>query len=300
MNKRLAIVGAGEWGSKIVRTISGSASLSLVAAITSKSYSELQAIAPFDGVVHRNYQALGGLKGELDGVIVATPPAGREQIIDFFLDAGIPVFSEKPLTLSARETVRLVAKARRSGTPLVEDFTHIYAWPYIAISEHLSQASRVEIESVGRNTGPFRDYSPIRDYGPHDLSMTLQAFRCTPRILSVDVFDRVSEYRFSIRTELDFGSRGTATLKFGNTSAKKQRVFKCRVNGDEWEYDDTATDKLVRNGCPHRAAGDFQDYSPLELALQCFAGNRSLYSNEESLWLIESVARVTDEIIDII
>lgn len=299
MSTRFAIVGAGEWGSKIVRTISDSASLSLIAAVTSKTYCELQEIAPFDGVVYKDYRDLSDLKGELDGVIIATPPAGREQIIDYFLNSGVPVFSEKPLTLNARETARLLEKARHSSIALVEDFTHLYSWAYIAISEQLSPTNRLDIEAIGGNIGPCRDYSPVYDYGPHDLSMTLQVFKCTPRILAVDVFDQISKYEFSTRIELDFGTRGAASLIFGNTFANKQRVFKCRVNGDEWIYDDIATHKLAKNGLPYSPDGIFQDYSALELALQCFAGNFSLYSVDECLWLSESVAKLTEEIINI-
>ncbi len=297
MNKGFAIVGVGDWGSKIVRTISGSASLSLIAAVTSKSDREIQEIAPFDGVIYRDYKDLGDLKGKLDGVIVATPPKEREAIIDYFLDRSMPVFAEKPMTLDASETLRLVGKARRSGTPLVEDFIHLYAWPYITIREQLSATGRIEIESTGGNSGPFRNYSPVFDYGPHDLSMTLQVFRCKPRTLAVEVLDHVSENRFSTGVKLDFGSRGKASLKFGNTFTGKQRVFKCRVNDNEWRYDDSAKDKLEKNGHPYRPDGSFQDYSALELALQCFAGNFSLYSGDECLWLSESVAELTADIV---
>ena len=126
MNKRFAIIGVGKWGPKIARTISSSQSLDLIAAVTSKSYRELQEIAPFSGIIFKAYQELSNLGGKLDGVVIATPPQGREKIIEYFLDSGMPVFAEKPLTLGARETARLVDKARRTGIPLMEDFTHLY------------------------------------------------------------------------------------------------------------------------------------------------------------------------------
>ena len=296
MSTRLAIIGVGKWGSNIVRTLSGSGLLSLAAAVTSKSKRELQEIAPFEGVIFEDYKDLISLQGQLDGVIISTPPAGRERIIDFFLDAGVPVFSEKPLTLDTHETARLVEKSRRRGVPLVQDFIHLYSWAYIAIWQQLPATGRIEIESIGGNVGPYRDYSPVYDYGPHDFSMALQIFRCRPRLLAAEVLDRESDLRFSTRVELDFGGRGTVSMKFGNTFTKKQRIFRCRAGGDEWTYDDTAADKLVKNGRPHHPDGGYGDYSPLELALQCFAGHHSLYSRDVNWWLSESVAELTEEI----
>lgn len=298
MTKKLAIVGVGDWGSKIVRTVSSSEDLDLVAAVTSKSVAAMRQIAPFGGTVHEDYRELHEHSGRLDGVIVATPPSGRERIVDYFLDLDVPVFAEKPMTQDARETRKLIQKSQRSGTPLVEDFIHLYSWPYIAIRQELSSASRIEIESAGGNCGPIRDYSPVLDYGPHDLSMTLQIFGCRPSVTAVDVLDRRSDYEFSTRVELDFADRGGASLEFGNTFTEKRRYFRCRANGDEWVYDDIATHKLSRNGRVYTRSMDFQDFSPLELALRCFTGNYALYSRDECLWLSESVAELTAEIKD--
>ena len=126
MKARLAIIGVGKWGKSIVRTVSESESLQLIAAVTSKSRVELQEIAPFDGVVYQDYEELTQLKSRLDGVVVATPAAVREPIVDYFLDSGVPVFAEKPLSLNASETNRLIEKSRRTGVRLVKDFIHLY------------------------------------------------------------------------------------------------------------------------------------------------------------------------------
>jgi len=296
LNTKLAIIGVGKWGSNIVRTISESPSSELIAAVTSRSRSGLADIAPFEGAVFQNYKDLDKLKAELDGVIVATPPAGREQIIDHFLESGIPVFSEKPLSLHFHESKRLIEKARRCGVPLVEDFTHLYSWAYIFLCQQISRTGRIEIESIGGSIGPYRNYSPVYDYGPHDLSMTLQVFKCMPQSLTVHAFDRISENQFSTHVELDFGNRGMASLKFGNTFTEKQRVFSCRIDGEEWIYDDVATEKLFRNGRPYQIEAVYQEYSTLQLALACFAGQHSVYSCNENLWLSESVAALIEDI----
>lgn len=294
--KKLAIIGAGAWGAKIIRTVSASPVMDLVAAVTSKSAHDIREIAPFDGTVHADYRSLGEQAGRLDGVIVATPPEGRETIVEFFLDLNIPVFAEKPLTLDASATHRLTERSRRTGTPLVEDFIHLYAWPYIAIRRHVASAKRIDIDSAGGNDGPCRNYSPVFDYGPHDLSMVLQIFRCRPRMVAAELVRRRSDSAFSTRVALDFGERGSAMLEIGNTFADKTRTFTCRAGGDEWLYDDRAADKLSRNDRAYTEPAEFQAASPLDLAVQCFIGNHSPYSADDHLWLIETVADVTAEI----
>ena len=127
--------------------------------------------------------------------------------------------------------------------------------------------------------------------------MVLQIFKCKPTLRAVKVFDQMSEHSFSTKVELDFGDRGTALLNFGNTFAGKQRVFACRTDSDVWRYDDTARERLEKNGSPYHADGVYQDYSALKLALLCFVGRYSLYSDDEQLWLSESVASLSEDIV---
>ncbi|MEV0408846.1 Gfo/Idh/MocA family oxidoreductase [Actinoallomurus sp. NPDC050550] len=58
------------------------------------------------------------LHADLDGVFVLTPDHTHEPIGVEFLQAGIPVFLEKPLAITTAGCDRLLAVARTSGTPL--------------------------------------------------------------------------------------------------------------------------------------------------------------------------------------
>lgn len=297
MQKKLALVGCGAWGAKIARTIETSKSLALQAVATSKTQGELQQNLPgFRGKVLRDYRDLGELVTAVDGVVIATPPHGRERIIDFFLEQAVPVLTEKPMTLSAGATAALVAKARSANVLLVENFVHVYSWAYQAIRQRISASRPLEVESIGMNSGPFRDYSPIHDYGPHDLSLTLQIFGGEPKAFEVQTFLHHGERRFCTRVQMDFGLRGKASLVFGNTSPVKVRSLVCRAGGETWQYDDTRPEKLFLNDKPHRDTRNPSSLSPIELSLLNFTGIEQIYSAEESLWLSETVGALTEEI----
>ena len=296
LRNRLAIIGVGKWGSKIAKTVSASRSLEWAAAVSSKHVGELEAIAPFDGILVRDFRQLSDHADQLDGVVIATPPQGRDKIIDYFLDLGIPVFSEKPMSIELHHTKRLVEKARHCGVDLVEDFVHLFSWAYLEIRDRVDPANPLEIESCGGGIGPYRDYSPLYDYGPHDLAMTLQFFRCQPETIDVRPFDQVSANRFSVKVELGFGQLGSALLKFGNSFQEKQRIFTCRNGETEWCYDDSSDEKLFHNGEAVNPGGPLMKYSTIELALQCFTGNIPVYSAQDMLDLSVNVAELLDRI----
>jgi len=63
----------------------------------------------------------------LDGVVIATPPAAHQQIILECLDAGIKyILCEKPLTLTGDEARIVTEAAQKAGATLLEGFMYRY------------------------------------------------------------------------------------------------------------------------------------------------------------------------------
>jgi predicted dehydrogenase len=63
------------------------------------------------------------LAGAVDGVIIATPPLTHFQIATYFLERGVHVLCEKPLTESLAEANELIATARTHGVTLSVNHT---------------------------------------------------------------------------------------------------------------------------------------------------------------------------------
>jgi predicted dehydrogenase len=63
------------------------------------------------------------LEGQVDGVIVATPPAAHYPIAKWFLERGVHVLCEKPLTESLDEARELVRLADDHGVQLAVNQT---------------------------------------------------------------------------------------------------------------------------------------------------------------------------------
>lgn len=52
---------------------------------------------------------------DLDAIIVATPPATHAEIACFFMERGIPVLCEKPLTTTVADAMQMIASAEKAG-----------------------------------------------------------------------------------------------------------------------------------------------------------------------------------------
>ena len=81
------------------------------------------------------------LAGQVQGVIVATPPASHFEICRWFLERGIHVLCEKPLTESLAEAEELVRIADQRGAHLAVNQTRRFFPTYQKIRELLAASA---------------------------------------------------------------------------------------------------------------------------------------------------------------
>lgn len=167
METRLALIGTGRWGSVLQRNITDLPDVVLAYTVT------------------REWEMLLD-KDDIDGVIIATPPSTHAAIALPFIERGIPVFIEKPVTLSSSEAARITAASRASGTPVMVGHIHLYNPAFTAFKESIAVCgSPLLLIGEGGNFGPFRtDYSVLWDWAPHDISMMLDILGEDPATVS--------------------------------------------------------------------------------------------------------------------
>lgn len=153
---RLALIGTGRWGSVITKTLATLPECTLAYTAT------------------REWKSLTE-KDDIDGVIIATPPATHAAIALRFIERGIPVFIEKPMTLSMEEAEALTAVSEKYATPVQVGHIHLYNPAFLKMQELAPSCGPIRLLiGEGANNGPYReDYSALWDWAPHDLSMML-------------------------------------------------------------------------------------------------------------------------------
>jgi len=143
--------------------------------------------------------------------------------------------------------------------PLVVNYIHLWASAYRALRQRVrdagGSAAIVSIACQGFNQGPFRTWSPLYDYGSHDLALVLD-------LVGVGAVARVRHARRASGLEGGQGELFTAELdlasvavdlKVGNGAATKARRLAVTLrDGRQLVYDDLRPDpeKLVDGGRP--------------------------------------------------
>ncbi len=164
---RLAQIGLGAWGKNIEKTLRSLPECELAYTAT-EDWREL-----LD-------------KKDIDGAVIATPPATHAEIAVAFLQQGVPVFIEKPMTGSLADALAVEAAAKKSGALIMVGHLHLYSPAYRKTKELVRDIGKINfITSRGHNKGPYRsDYSALWDWAPHDLSMILDIVGGQPTAVS--------------------------------------------------------------------------------------------------------------------
>ncbi len=88
------------------------------------------------------------LDAGLDGVMVLTPDHTHEQIGLDFLEAGVPVFLDKPMAITTEGCDRLLAAARKNRTPLYVGHNMRHMPVVVAIRELVVSGAIGEVKAI--------------------------------------------------------------------------------------------------------------------------------------------------------
>lgn len=172
---------------------------------------------------------------DISGVVIATPPDSHIEIAKHFLEQDVPVMIEKPLCFSAEEAKSLSSYK----SPILVNYLHLFSPAFEEIAKQCKMGKITEIKSVGTGDGPIRNYSPLYDYGSHDLSMGL--------FLSNNIIPKVNYANKNSQTyEVELQYPGyTHYFKVSNNNKIKQRYLSIVVdNKKQMIYNDMNKDKL--------------------------------------------------------
>jgi predicted dehydrogenase len=172
---RVGVVGLGQWGQHHVRVYHHLPDVTL-AGIVDTSPGELTVFA-------KRYQTLGYLDyrmlfGKVDAVSLAVPTALHYEIAREFLQHGIHVLVEKPITTTIEQAAELVAIAHRAGLTLLVGHVERFKPSVHALSDLVTEPLFVQVRRV-RPWDPSRvmDVGVVLDLMIHDLDIILNLIR---------------------------------------------------------------------------------------------------------------------------
>ncbi|MDH6522804.1 putative dehydrogenase [Streptomyces sp. SAI-135] len=137
---RVGVVGTGRHANNALYPSILEAGLDLVAVCARTPERAASTAARWGAGAHHTSVADMLAAGGLDGVVVAVPPAAYRPILTHCIEAGIPVFCEKPGGQSASELRELAALAAEARTEVVVGYMKRFAPAYQRAREVIGSA----------------------------------------------------------------------------------------------------------------------------------------------------------------
>lgn len=255
----IGLIGFGQWGQAIARSISKYRNCKISAIVS--SYRIDSENLDKNSIVYGN--SIDMYKSNsISAVIIANSPEKHCKEAFLALTQKLPTWIEKPLTLDPRESLMLLNFGKKQNSRVFVDhiFVHSIGWLiFKEASLDLGQLTR--IESAGGAPLPIRKLiSPLWDWGPHDLSLVLDLVGQIPSSIIARTdrdSDTFTKFTFNTLVDLKFPSGITSSSTFGNNFNEKKRWLKAYFENGELEicnFDDGPILKKLYRSLPGSSA----------------------------------------------
>lgn len=175
MNRtRIAVVGVGHLGKEHARILSKLPEAELV-GVADVNINHAQMIADRCGT--KAYDSHEDLLDIVDAVSIAAPTLYHHKVARDFLERGIPVMVEKPITTTLAQAEELVEIANSQNIPLQVGHIERFNPAFEELTRRPINPKLIESERHGPFTGRSTDIGCVLDLMIHDLDLILSLVR---------------------------------------------------------------------------------------------------------------------------
>ncbi len=248
---KVALVGIGYWGSKLLRNLVSLLGSEGVVAVDSHLDRLAWVCSQYPAVACESNLAAALADPDVNAVIIATPVQSHGVHARTALEAGRHVLVEKPLTTCANEAAELAGLADQRRLRLMVGHTFLFSPRVSWIKDRLTTGGIGQVHyltSSRLNLGQHRsDANVIWDLAPHDFSIILHLLGEMPVTAQTSarsvVRSGLPEVAF---IDLTFPSGVIASIAVSWLAPRKVRNMV--IVGDESMvvYDDTEPDEPVK------------------------------------------------------
>jgi predicted dehydrogenase len=172
---KIALVGLGYWGSKLLRNVVALVGVDNVVAVDSHLDRADQACSTYPGLAVRAHLEEALEIEDLRCVIIATPAESHAALARLALDAGRHVMVEKPLASSVEDAEDIVRMAEQRQLALMVGHTFLFSPRVQWMTDYVATGRMGDVHyltSSRLNLGLHRqDANVIWDLAPHDFSI---------------------------------------------------------------------------------------------------------------------------------
>ncbi len=187
MPMRLAVIGMGYWGKKLIRVFDQVGNVTLCCnRSTRDDHAWLENTYPH---IRSSFDVSDALRNdEIDAVVIATPMDSHYELAAEAFRAGKHVFLEKPPATSTLEADNLVRLAARSAKVLFVGHTFLFHPAYEQIFRTTEEDPIVHATAVWWRNDAGGGNTTL-ELGPHEIAIALSLLRERADAVQVDVED---------------------------------------------------------------------------------------------------------------
>jgi len=167
---RIAVLGVGHLGKHHARILGDLPDAQLVAVVDPDAERARAAAAASGARVLADHS---DLFGEVDAVTIATPTELHHEIALAFLERGVSVMVEKPMTRTLDEADALLAAAAKSGATFGVGHTERYNPAIATVMPFVTTPRFIEVHRLGVFPDRSLDIDVVFDLMIHDLDVVL-------------------------------------------------------------------------------------------------------------------------------
>jgi predicted dehydrogenase len=165
---RMAVIGVGHLGQAHARILAAMPDVELV-GVADVSAAQAGLVAERHGC--RAYTHYGPLLDQVDAASIVVPTCHHHAVASAFLDRGVPLLVEKPLSPTVQQADDLVRLARLRGVVLQVGHVERFNPAFEELCDRPIRPKFVECERHGPFTGRSTDIGAVLDLMVHDLDL---------------------------------------------------------------------------------------------------------------------------------
>jgi predicted dehydrogenase len=163
------------------------------------------------------------LAGRVDAVTVAASTAAHFEIAKFFLEHGVHVLVEKPMTRTTREAAMLTELAAQRNLKLQVGHVERFNPALLSARDGLTAVSFLECHRLAQFKGRGADVNVILDLMIHDLDVILSLVASKPVSVSAVGIPVLTDDVDIANARIEFANRAIANVTASRASTSAQR-----------------------------------------------------------------------------
>jgi predicted dehydrogenase len=161
-----------------------------------------------------------------DAVVIATPTQTHYKIAKDFMDHGIHVFVEKPITQTPDQARELIELAENRGLVFQVGHLERFSPPFVNAGPLITNPMFIEAQRLSPFTGRSTDIDVVFDLMIHDIDLTLSLIRHDVSGIRAQGTPVVTDRIDAASARIEFACGCVATLTASRVSVERERIFR--------------------------------------------------------------------------